>query len=190
MGNPNLGDVPSTPGAGMLLMREVMVEMVGAASMKRAVATLPPDVALEYEQLSALSWVPLTTLAALIDAVAREAGREPESFFDQVVKKTTERSFKTLFRVLLHFTTDHALISRTPIIYAKTRNVGKLEAKVVQPGVARLTLTGWPSLSERNARSIAIGIETVLTLSGRAGVRWTWMRTGDGAQFELRWASR
>lgn len=169
-------------------MRQILLETVGQAALDRALATLPADAAREYSAVTALSWVPLTTLAAVIDAVAREVGREPEAFFDGIVRKTTERSFTTLFRVLLHFTTDHALITRTPIIYARTRNVGKLEATIVAPGVARLRLTEWPSIAERNARSIAIGIETVLTLSGRRNVRWTWSRSADGANFELRWA--
>ncbi|MET0595149.1 MAG: hypothetical protein ABW133_20785, partial [Polyangiaceae bacterium] len=98
-----------------------------------------------------------------------------------------ERTFKTVWRVMLRFTTDAALIARTPVVYSLSRNIGKLTAKVVTPGKSVVTLTEWPGVSPRHVRTLGISIVTVVTLAGRKDATITSTPTPDGAVFQLSW---
>jgi len=94
---------------------------------------------------------------------------------------------RTLWRVLLRFTSAEALITRTPILYARARNIGRLEARTVAPGLAELTLTEWPGASERSIRTLAVSVETILTIAGRRNVKVGWRLTVDGAAYRVSW---
>lgn len=172
-------------------MREVraaLIDAVGRSTFDRALTRVSQADRDAYENIDPLGWVPLRVSAAVLDAVAAEAKLDAEELFDRVVREGVERSFKTVWKVLLHFTTDDALIARTPLIYAKSRNIGKLEARIAAPGEADATLTGWPQMTERHARAIAVSIATVLSLAGRKSPRFFYQRTADGATFKLTWA--
>lgn len=176
-----------TAGAGIVVMRGLVEELVGAAVLGRVVASLPRAVGDEWSTATSLSWVRVDTTAAVIDAVAAATGRDPDALFDDLVRRTTEKTFRTIWRVLLGLASDAALVSRTPGIYARTRSVGRLGAELLEPGQARLVLTGWPGITERSIRAVGIGVEVVLGLTGRRGVRWKWVRTEDGAVLRLAW---
>jgi hypothetical protein len=89
--------------------------------------------------------------------------------------------------MLLRLSSDEALIKRTPMIYSRSRNVGELSARIVEPGRAELKLTEWPEITDRQMRSVGVGIESVIALTGRRSVQMRCTRTASGAVFDLRW---
>lgn len=100
---------------------------------------------------------------------------------------STERTLSTVWRVLLRFTSDEAILDRTPMMWERTRNVGRLELVSLEPGCSVLEVKGWPGMPQRHARILAINIETVLRCAGREEVRCHWKRTADGAVYQTRW---
>jgi hypothetical protein len=89
--------------------------------------------------------------------------------------------------VLLRFTTDQAIVARTPVFYARSFNVGQLSTEMVQPGMARVRLTGWPDVPQLTTIGLMVGIETVLRVAGRADVKMGQHRTQHGAEFLATW---
>lgn len=178
---------PCAAGVGVIEVRRALIDAVGLVTFETALASLPADIRDEYTQMTPLGWVRLSTSSAVIDAVAREARRDAEVLYDQVIRTSIERSFKTVWRVLLHFTTDEALIARTPTIYAKSRDTGRLVSKITAPGRAEAVLSGWPDMHDRHMRSIELSMLSVLELAGRREVRGVHHRTADGAVFRLTW---
>lgn len=179
--------VPCTSGIAALDVLHVLGEMVGDETIERAKARLSPDLRAEIEALTAVSWLPNTTLGALIDEVARCAGRDPEALIDQAVCGAVDRTFKSVWRMFLRVTSDEALIKRTPMIYQRSRNTGQLSARVLEPGCAELLLTDWPDVSDRHLRTIGVSIQRVVELAGRHDVRMSVRRTPEGGRYELRW---
>ena len=69
----------------------------GAAdTLNRARALLSSEQRAEIEVATALSWIPVTTSAALFDTVARIANREPEGLVDEITRRAVERTFTTV----------------------------------------------------------------------------------------------
>jgi hypothetical protein len=182
------GDVvPSASGISALDLRAALEEIVGKDAVGKALASLPPETRSEFVEITALSWVPLTTISKVVDAIAGVAGKNPERLIDDAVRRAVERTFKTVWRVMLRFTTDAALINRTPVVYSLSRNIGRLTARMASPGKAEVTLAEWPGVSARHVRTLGISIATVVTLAGRKDVAVTSTPTADGALFQLTW---
>ena len=76
---------------------------------------------------------------------------------------------------------------RTPAFYAKSRNIGKMTARIVQPGHAESIVSEFPGMPHRDVVILAASIETVLSLAGRQEVKSRGERTADGARFMTRW---
>ena len=53
-------------------------------------------------------------------------------------------------------TSDEALIKRTPLIYARSRNTGQLSSRLVAPQHSEVQLSGWPEVSDRTLRTIGM----------------------------------
>jgi hypothetical protein len=181
------GVVPSASGISVLDLRAALEEIAGKEVVASALASLPPEARNEFVEITALSWVPLTTVSRVVDAVAAGAHKNPERLIDEAVRRAVERTFKTVWRVMLRFTTDAALIARTPVVYSLSRNVGRLTARMVSPGRAEVTLSDWPGVSPRHVRTLGISIVTVVTLASRKEAGVTSTPTADGAVFHLTW---
>jgi hypothetical protein len=181
------GVVPSTAGTSILDLLDSYREIVGAETVERALASLPEDLRGKVSALTRLSWLPVADLSVVIDAVGRAAGRDPDELLHRAARLATDRSFKKIWRVMLRLTSDEALIARTPSMYLLSRNVGSLSARVVQPGRAELTLTGWPDVSDRHLRTLGISIARVVELAGRRDPSIQVHRTPDGAVYTLTW---
>jgi hypothetical protein len=179
--------IPSTAGIAVLDLMHALEEVVGSDALEAGRAQLPAAMREELAALTSLSWIDNDIVGALVDAVARAAAREPEAMLDQAVRRAAERTFKTVWRMFLRIVTDEAMIKRTPLIYARSRNSGELNARIVEPGRAELTLSGWPSISDRQMRSIGVSIETVVGLTGRREAQMRVTRTASGALYDLRW---
>ncbi len=164
-----------------------MKELAGAERMEAAIASLSSESRREYEALMPMSWMPVDTAHAVIEAVAREMGRPVSSLHAQVVRIGVERTFKSLWRVILRFTTDKALVSRTRLIYTKTYDRGSLSSDIVRPGRAELVLSDWVDAPKLDLEGLAIGVETVLKVAGRRNVKVNWERRPDGAFYVATW---
>jgi len=158
-------------------------ELVGPEVVGAAMAALAPDDRRELDGVLPISWVRLSAFNALLAEIARATQRDLLTMDADAVRRGTERTFTTVWRVLLRLTTDAALITRTPTFYAKGYDTGTLAARIPAPGRAELELTGFPEISDIDLQGVRIGIETVLRLSGRKDVRGTHHRTPSGGTF-------
>ncbi|HKU36982.1 MAG TPA: hypothetical protein VJR89_02510 [Polyangiales bacterium] len=181
--------VPSTSGIAVMDLLHVLAEMVGQAKIERAKGRLSPAQRQTIDALTAVSWLPNTTLALFVDELARCVQRDAEAMIDEAVRAAVDRTFKTVWRMFLRVTSDEALIKRTPIIYQRSRNIGQLSARILEPGNAEALLTQWPDVPDRHLRTIGVSIARVMELAGRRDVRMTAHRTPDGGRYQLRWRS-
>jgi hypothetical protein len=162
--------VPCVVGTGPLGIREVMIETVGEAVLERALEALPVELTEQYRAITPTSWVPLDLSSRVIDAVAIEAGRDPEVFFAEMVRTGSMRSLNAFYRTLLRFAWDEMLVARAAGAYAHIRNVGRLEATLTGPGEAIAVLREWPDLNERVARSLGYTMEAFFLAAGKHSV--------------------
>lgn len=163
--------VPCVVGTGPLGVFEVMVETVGVDVVERALDKLPVELVRQYRAITPQSWVPLDLSSQVIDAVAIEAGREPDAFFAHVVRTGSMRSLNAFYRTLLRFAWDEMLVARAAGAYAHIRNVGRLEATLTGPGEAIAVLREWPDLTERAAQSLAYTMEAFFVAAGKQEVK-------------------
>ena len=160
---------------------------MGQEVFARAREQLPQQVRDELAAITTVSWVPNTIVIQVMREVASAAGRETEALVADAIRRATARTFTTVWRMLLHFTSDEALIKRAPIIYARSRNCGKLSARMVSPGVAEVLLTEYPNLTPPELRSLGVGIQCILEFAGRRDVQVSCEGRNDGGRYTFRW---
>jgi hypothetical protein len=168
-------------------VRWALEQTLGVEVVARALASLPDDVRREYAEPAPLAWVPYDVVVRCHEAIAREAGTTMEEMLERAVPLAVERAFRTVWRVLLRFTSDAVLIARTPLLYSKTRSKGTMTAQVVSPGHAVAEITGWPSMPPRDVRALELSIATLVRLAGRKDVEVDGAATTDGARYVIRW---
>jgi hypothetical protein len=173
----------------MLGFQEAIGRLFGAGVVKRGLARLDPAERAQLETLTTVGWVPVTTLAHAVDEWSSEAGVSDHELTVRGVRESTRSTFTTVWRVLLHFTTDEALVTRAPLLYSRTRNAGTLTVTSYTARDAQLVLTRWRDPTDRQLLSLAVSFETVLELTGREPARCTFKRTQDGGAFRLRWGN-
>lgn len=178
---------PAVSGTNVLQARKALEKHVGVEPVARAIAQLAPKDREIYLGVTALSWVPLRIVEDATRLYAVELGWTPEKVVRETARLAVIDLMNGLWRVILRFTTDQALVSRTPLIYGKTYNVGALTSEIPEPGKVRLELTGWPSVPDLQLIGLGSGIETVLACAGRKAPRLTWKRTPDGAEYRGSW---
>lgn len=179
---------PCVAGTRITAMRNVVEEKHGRDVLDRALVGLPADVRDEYLHATSVTWIRASTDYAVHDAVALVLGREPLAFHEETLRLAMERTFRTVWKILLGLVTDAALVARAPSIYARTRDTGELTAQLVAPGRADFTLRNYPGFLARDGRSIGAGLEVVLGLTGRREPRVTGMTLQpDGAVFTIQW---
>jgi hypothetical protein len=164
-------------------MEEIVGKGVVADGMKR----LTEAQRQEYQALIPVSWCSISTANAVIEAVAAEAGRTPSALQAAIVRTGVERTLKSIWRILLRFTSDDALIARTPLLYSKTYDRGELRGKMAYAGRAEIELLGWPGVPQLDIEGLATGMETVLRVAGRKDVKVNWDRRQDGVFFVATW---
>jgi hypothetical protein len=165
-------------------------EILGEELVAQAKARLSARARESIEQATVLTWVPLDHVGELVDRIGIEAERDPDALLDEVIPRTVERTVNTVWRVLFRFTSDQALIARTPLLWSKSRNIGQLSARIVEPGVGEVELTGWPDVSDRHLRTLARSLEAVMRVAGRDDVRVSRVRRPMGASFRVTWTKK
>jgi hypothetical protein len=173
----------------VLLTRRVHESLVGADVVARAIASLPRETAEAWENAGTVGWVPVACVDDVTRAVAAHApGWTPERLGAESARRSVEMLMKTLWRIMLRFTSDEALVARTPLLYSKTFNVGRLESAFPRPGVAEVVHAGWPEITDLQVIGLANGIEAVLDCAGRASPKVVWRRTASGVLFLASWS--
>ena len=180
-------DEPRASGALIAKERKVLEEIVGESTVERALRGMPVELRQSYETITALTKIPTETVERVYEAVAREAGRDVFRLHRDVVRTSVEQALKSIWRVLLRFTGDEALVRRTPLFFNRGLSKGRLESSMVSPGKAEIRLTGWAGVSALQINGIAAAIEAVLSCAGREGVRVESHRTLDGACLIATW---
>lgn len=184
-----MGDVgvQEVLGAAVQKRLQANVALVGDATVRQALASVTPELRHEIETLSPMSWIALAKVELIQDAISHAAGKDPEAFHDQVIRRSVDDALNTLYRVVLRFVSDESLVLRTPAMFRRTRKLGNLVSRIDRPGHAELELTGWPGIQERHVRQVGIGVERVLVLTGRHDVTLSHKRRPDGATLSVRW---
>lgn len=186
-GEAPLLETPKMSGALVLEHRRQLLERCGHARFERALARLPADMRREYDEISTVSWPRVEVAEAIVRAAGDVLGRDSASLHEEISRASVERTLTTLWRLLLRFTSDEALVARTPRIYARALNRGELQPRMVAPGRAEIRVVGWPDIPEFSLRGVRIGIESVLRLSHRHDVRVVTEATPDGPRFVATW---
>jgi hypothetical protein len=179
--------IPCASGMAILDMRWATEKMLGAPLLQAALEKVSPAARDEYTHMTALTWVTYTTLAEVHDAVATLAKIDSMVLADRLARIAVERSFTTVWRVFLRFTSDEAIIVRTPAFYAKSRSVGYMASRILSRGQSESIVSGFPTMPQRDVVILAASIETVLTLASRQEVKSKGERTADGARFMTTW---
>ena len=181
-------DVPSMSGTLVQGLVEVAREVVGASAVATGLEEAPAWA--RDRVLGALpgQWVPIEASELAFGSIARVAGRDLPELHLELARLSVARAVKTFWRVLLHFTTDQALVSRCPVFFGKSYNRGRLSAHVSAPGRGQVDLVDWPDAPDWPLRGSRAGIETVMTAAGRRDVRVQAKRTHEGAVFLITWS--
>jgi len=183
---------PCLSGISIINSRQSLEEIVGKEAVQRAVQSLSEADREAYVNIAPNAWLPVRIADELQRAVAREAGVGVDGFIEFVREfshRSVARMVGTVWRLLLQFTSDQALIERTPELHRKTYNVGRLTAHTDSPGHAVIDLDDWPAISDEQVIGTAAGIEAVLQAAGRRQVAIRWKRTAGGAQYTATWVS-
>ena len=174
-------------GALVLEHRRILAELCGPARFEQVLVRLPADARREYDEITPVAWPRVSTAEAVVRAAAAELGRDFVELHEHLARTGVEKTLTTLWRLLLRFTSDDALVARTPRIYARALNRGELVPRITGIGRAEIRIAGWPDIPEFSSRGIRIAIETVLRLAGRTDVRIDEELRHDGRAFLASW---
>jgi len=184
----NAPDLPRMSGAIVVEHRKLFAERFGNEKVARALARLPREQHDEFVHALPSTWLRLETVEAVYFAMAEELEREVAAVHLEIGRLAIERTLRTVWRLLLRFTTDAALIARTPVIFGRSFDRGHLSSVIDRPGHAWLTLAGWPGLTDFPIRSVCNGTATVLHLAGRSDTHAEIVeRRPDGALIGAHW---
>lgn len=182
-----LAEVPQIRGAIVLNNLIGFAEVVGQDTVDRAIAGLPRTVADEVSALVSASWIRAASVDVLFGAIARTAGRDPQDLFPEAIERGVSRTLNTVWRALLQITSDAAIVKRTPTLYRRTYNRGRLEVRSFGDAAAQVELVDWSDVSDTRLLAVSSGIRAVLRIAGRNAVHVASRRTSDGALFDVRW---
>lgn len=151
-------------------------------------ARLTPAQQEELALVTPLSWVKIESAAALYVAAAEELGVSVEALHTEIASVVIGRTITTLWRALLPLASDEALIKRSPTLFKRAYQQGRLEVVTTGKGFAELRVVDWPNMHEFALRGLRVGIESTLRHAGRRNVRGTARRSPRGAEFRFDWS--
>jgi hypothetical protein len=178
-------DRPGVSATLMLDQRRVAEELLGPEVIAQAIARLSPADREAIEELLPGSFLPVEIGQAFHRAIAEVIGRDFEDWHREVIRAGTERTFSTVWRVFLRFTSLGEIVKRAAAMYRKTYDHGTMSARVLESGGVEAVVTGWYGMPRIEAQGLAAGIESVLHLSGRPQATVSFRMTADGAHFAI-----
>lgn len=138
-------------------------------------------------EAGALGWIDVATVKRFKDAVGAQVGKDSLTFQRWIIGRATARTVRGLWRLLLAQVWDEAIVKRVPLLYQRTFDRGAMTGTIEVAGRASIVVTGWPEMPEYDVVGLQTGIESILSLTGRANVTSRATRTDDGVSFDVRW---
>jgi hypothetical protein len=160
---------------------------VGTEVVERGISSVEPGIRAQVAGAIPGQWVPIASAEETFRGIADAAKRDWPTLHRELARHTVERAYRTFWRMLLRLTSDSALVSRTPVIFAKSYNRGRLVASILFPGRGEVELVDWADVPDWPIRGTQAGIETGLRIAGRRNVRVEHKRTRTGAGFTVTW---
>jgi len=180
-------DIPSVSGTLIHSLVEVAREKLGYNVVASGFASAPGNAGALVVAATPGQWLPVAAVESAFESVAKAAGRDLPSLHVELARIGVERAFRRFWRILLKVTSDAALVSRTPVIFAKSYNRGRLVPAIVAPGRGHVELVDWPHAPEWPVRGTRVGIEAALTIAGRQNAHAEVRRSPTGAVYTVTW---
>jgi hypothetical protein len=180
-------DAPSVSGTLVSALLVVARESLGDDVVNAALDRTSSEDSERVRNALPGEWIPIRVVETAFGAIAEVAGRDLPGLHVELARVSVDRAVKSLWRLLLRFTSDEALVMRTPVIFGKAYNRGKLVPSIPSPGRGEVELREWPDVPEWAIRGTRVGIETVLRAAGRKDVRVEGHRTNGGAVYVATW---
>ena len=176
-----MADVPSVSGTVIRANRKAFGTILGESVVQRVFQGDPLHAF--WDRVTGLEWLELGQVERSVRALASSVGREPIGLNVEATRLGTEDSFRTIWRVLLRFTSDDALVARSATLYGRAFNTGSLAYEPITAGRADLRVVGWDDPPPLHMHGLASGIETMLKLAGRPDARVRYEVEGRQAVF-------
>ncbi|MFK8000667.1 MAG: hypothetical protein AB8H86_13790 [Polyangiales bacterium] len=182
--------MPSEPrlrGAVLLDQIAYITKTHGPAVVRRAKQTMASDDRRTIEETLPISWLSVPTVTRFKSAIAAELGEDPVAFNRRLVRASIGNTISTIWRALLSQLWDSAVVKRTPILYSKAFDRGKLELRVLEKRHAEFVLSGWPDMPEFDCAGMAAAMEALLEYAGRGTTTVRWRREPLIVVFDATW---
>ncbi len=180
-------DRPSVSGTLVRGLLQAGHELLGREVVERGMSALAPGIRAQVADAIPGQWVPIASAEETFRCIADAANRDWPTLHGELARHTVESAYRTFWRMLFRLTSDSALVSRTPVIYGKSYNRGRLVASILFPGRGEVELLDWADVPDWPIRGTQAGIETGLRIAGRRNVRVESTRTRTGASFIVTW---
>ena len=162
-------------------------ETVGHEPVWKAVGTLPDSMRGECLDDVSLAFVHAETSVSLVKAVANAQHRDARQLHAIVIRRSAERVFSTLWRVLFKFVTPEAMIARVPLAFAKTYQGIRVDATLEGPLAATIRVRDWPNIDDLSIDGISIGFEVGMELATKSKLTSSYERTPGGVLYHVQW---
>ena len=170
---------PRISGTIACRVRDLIEERLGRERFDQFLQLLPPTAREATRVATMVDWIPVEQFNTVYPALARRTRRQANEVAEDLAREVVERTLSTVWRALLRFTTDSALLARAPVLYSKTFDTDATRVRVV--------VTGWPGMPELSVLTLGTGIATVLKFAGRPNARLTHRLTKEGVEYSGSW---
>jgi hypothetical protein len=178
---------PRISGTIVCSTRDILRARLGEAGYARLKELLPSGVGESYAMATNIDWLPVSDFNQSYGVAASLLAKPVEELAGEVAREGTLRTMRTVWRVLLRFTTDEALMTRAPLLYTKTFDTGRASTVFETPRRARVSVTGWSMMPALSMLTLGVGIEAVLQAAGRGEAKVRAERSEDGVEYLATW---
>jgi hypothetical protein len=192
-GEPTLLSAPMSTDEANISCATVVSQLkatesiLGALGYQRFLDSLAAADRDAIASLTAVGWVPISLSHRLVEAGAAVASKPYVEFHDMVIRSTLQTNYKTIWRALMAFTSDEALVARASSMVHRVYDRGEVTAAMLGGGKAVVNVKQWPAMPDRAFFGLRVAIETVMELSRRKGTTVVGHRTADGARYDVAW---
>lgn len=179
-------------GFVVLSRRQFIEQTFGADVWERVIAALPEaDRRVMNGVLLASSWVPLSAVIALDEALIGVVGGRADEAFRALGRKSAETNLPTLQANLLKGKTPQKFLAQVPAIYRLYYEGGTRDYQPTGERSGTITTTGAEYTTWGECLTVMGWHERALELCGAKGVRITHpvckARGGAVCRYDLRW---